>query len=116
MSANGNGRIHLLDHQKPQSTKAEREKAEVAFIEARVREISREVAEHYMAQVPGLVATMLGEMLHANGMTLKAPAHWKSIPAVAPMQELQSGDAAVPGTTEHPSTETETESHGDKEA
>lgn len=74
---------------------------EVAAIDARVREISREVAEHYMAQVPGLVATMLGEMLHANGMTLKAPEHWKSVPAVAPDgSDDLSGDAAAPALDE----------------
>ena len=48
------------------------------------------VVEHYMAQVPGLVAHMIGEMLHANGMTLKAPESWSETPAVAPESSTES--------------------------
>ena len=96
------GHVHLLgDHRAPQPTKAQREKQEVAAIEARVREISAEIAEHYMAQVPGLCVQIVGELLHANGYELKPPPQWSKVPAVAPDGTAdQSGDAAVPTTDE----------------
>ena len=99
MSSNGHpmGHIPILgDHKKPRPTKAEQEAAAIAQVDAKVRQIACEVAEHYMAQVPGLIAHMVGEMLHANGFQLKAPESWKDTPAVAPVVPAdQSGDAAV---------------------
>jgi hypothetical protein len=99
MSSNGHptGHVHLLgDHRAPRPTKAEQEATNLKAVEDRVRAIATDVAEHYIAQVPGLVAHMLGEMLHANGFALKAPESWKATPAVAPVVAAdQSGDAAV---------------------
>lgn len=66
------------------------------FVAAYVDERAIAIVEYHMAQVPGLVAHMIGEILHANGMTLKAPESWSNIPAVAPTTESQSGDAAAP--------------------
>lgn len=102
------GRIHVLNNGRSPAkrsgdliTRGEAD-AIVAAAIAEYKNEQIEICDHYAAQVPGLVATMIGEILHANGMILKAPEHWQSIPAVAPTQEPQSGDAAAPTDAEGP--------------
>lgn len=103
-ASNGNGRIHLLDRQAPQLTKAQQQDADARRMADSIEQIAEliavRVAEHYFKQVPGLVATMVGQILAANGMTLKPPPEWEQVPAIAPKAIEAPSAENVPTDTE----------------
>lgn len=72
MSA-GNGRIQLLGHKSPKPSKAEVEQQMADDIAAIAKAAVIPVVEHYMMQLPALVAQMLADAFAAQGMTLKPP-------------------------------------------
>lgn len=91
-SSNGNGkRPLLLDHLGRKPTSAEERAAIDKQIAEQIAAIAEakavEVAQFYAQQLPGIVATMIGQILHANGMELKPPPEWRSIAAPNGVQD-----------------------------
>ena len=74
---NGNGHIHLLRDRQPKKPTNQQMADDIATI-ARAAVIP--VIEHYMTQIPGLVAQMLAQAFEAHGLELKPPPKPEAVP------------------------------------
>lgn len=61
-----------------------------------------DMLQHYMRQIPGLVAHMIGDVLAAAGVELPVPAMTESAGAVAASTSNESGDTEAPVAVESP--------------
>lgn len=74
MTMSASGRVHLLgDHRDPKPTKAQQLDAAAEAIVEKARAETIKICEFYLAQLPDLVARMIGKAFEANGLKLAPP-------------------------------------------